>query len=70
MHSKQKQLLLDLGVGDLGSRDDTKTKVSGVNVENTEDELKKNAYQNEYKNAAEASRHLPEGFEMRSHQMQ
>ena len=67
MHSKQKKLLLDLGVGDLGSRDDIERKVFRENVEA---ELRKSAYQNAYKKATEASKHLPKGFEMRSHQMQ
>ena len=40
-----------MGVGDLGSRDDTERKVSRENVENAEFELRKSAY----KKAAEAS---------------
>ena len=59
-----------LGVGDLGSMDDTERKVSRENVEKEEAELRKSAYQNAYQKAAKASRHLPEGFGMRSHHMQ
>lgn len=47
-----------LGAGDLGSRDDTERKVSRENAEKAEAELRKTAYQNAYKKAAEASRGL------------
>ena len=53
---KAEAIVAGLGVGDLGSRDDTERKVSR---ENAEDEIRKSAYQNAYKKAAEASRHLP-----------
>ena len=48
-------IAVGLGAGDLGSRDDTKIKVSRENAEKAKDELKKNAYQNAYKKEAEAS---------------
>lgn len=47
-----------LGAGDLGSRDDTERRVSRENAEKAEAELRKSAYQNAYKKAAEASRGL------------
>ena len=67
---KAEAIVAGLGVGDLGSRDDTERKVSRENVEKEEDELRKIAYQNAYMKETKASRHLPEGYEMRSHQMQ
>lgn len=47
-----------LGSGDLGSRDDTERKISRENALKAEAELRKSAYQNAYKKAAEASRGL------------
>ena len=56
---KAEAISVGLGVGDLSSRDDTERKVSRENAKKVEAELKKSAYQNAYKKAAEASKHLP-----------
>ena len=50
-----------LGVGDLGSMDDTERKVSRENAKKEGPELRKSAYQNAYKKATKASIGIRDG---------